>query len=135
VGTKRRARISHAVPVEIRAWLHAVARVHAHLCSVVRLYGNPTSAGGQSLLGETYAARAARGDRTLLQDCLTLAIDELAGIREQVEAAIANTTPVAALPGTLDKVKEMAARAERGEQLFDERDGLQGQTDGPTCYG
>jgi hypothetical protein len=100
-----------------------VARVHAHLCAIVRLYGNPSKAGGQSNQGETYAARAARGDRTLLYDAVGLSIDELTEIREQIQAVIDAAVPTAAAPGTADKVEEMARRAERGESLFVDGDG------------
>ena len=40
----------------MRDWLHRVARCHAHLCAIVRLYGDPSKAGGQSNAGETYDA-------------------------------------------------------------------------------
>jgi hypothetical protein len=89
----------------------------------VRLYGRPDRAGGQSNQGETYAARAAAGDRTLLYDCLTVSRDELDAIRTEVEAAMNAAPPTAAPPGTTDKVSEMARRAERGESLFIEGDG------------
>lgn len=84
----------------------------------MRLYGNPSRAGGQSLQGDTYAARAAAGDRTLLHEALTLSIDELTEIREELEAEMAAAPPTAALPGSKAKVDEMAARAERGDALF-----------------
>jgi hypothetical protein len=89
----------------------------------VRLYGDPTKAGGQSLQGETYAARAARGDRTILYDAIGLTIDELVEIRADIQAVIDAATPTEAGPGTQDKVQEMARRAERGESLFVEGDG------------
>jgi hypothetical protein len=88
------------------------------LCAIVRLYGSPARAGGQSLQGDTYAARAAAGDRTLLHEALTLAVDELTAIREEVEAQMAAAPPTAAPPGSKTKVDEMAARAERGDALF-----------------
>jgi hypothetical protein len=89
----------------------------------VRLYGRPDRAGGQSNQGETYAARAAAGDRTLLYDCLTVSRDELDAIRGEVEAAMEAAAPTSAPPGTTDKVAEMARRAERGESLFIQGDG------------
>lgn len=100
-----------------------MARVHAHLCAIVRLYGNPSKAGGQSNQGETYAARAARGDRTLLYDAVGLSIDELRDIREEIQRLIDAAPPTQAAPGSADKVAEMARRAERGESLFVEGDG------------
>jgi hypothetical protein len=89
----------------------------------VRLYGAPDRAGGQSLRGDTYAARAAAGDRTLLHEALTLSIDELNHIREEVEAVMAAAPPTPAQPGSKEKVEEMARRVERGESLFIEGDG------------
>lgn len=100
-----------------------MARVHAHLCAIVRLYGDPSKAGGQSLQGETYAARAARGDRTLLYDAVGLSIDELTEIRNEIQAVLDAATPTAATPGTAEKVAEMVRRAERGESLFVDGDG------------
>lgn len=88
----------------------------------MRLYGNPERAGGQSLQGNAYAARAASGDRTLLHEALTSSIDELIAIRELVEKVMASGTPTPAAPGTKDKVEEMRLRVERGENLFVEGD-------------
>lgn len=99
-------------------WLHRVARCHAHLCAIVRLYGDPSKAGGQSNAGETYQARAARGDRTLLYDALTVTIDELIEVRDEIGATMDAAEPTTAAPGTPDKVEEMCRRAERGESLF-----------------
>lgn len=89
----------------------------------MRLYGNPSKAGGQSLQGETYAARAARGDRTLLYDAVGLSIDELGEIRHEIQVVIDAAPPTQAAPGSADKVAEMARRAERGESLFVDGDG------------
>lgn len=118
VDSNRRARISGGLCQLLADWLRRTARVHAHLCAIVRLYGNPSRAGGQSLQGDTYAARAAAGDRTLLHEALTLSIDELTAIREEVEAQMASAPPTPAPPGSKGKVDEMALRAERGDALF-----------------
>ena len=123
VVTNRRTRLSHSLGSSLADWLRRTARVHAHLCAIVRLYGNPERAGGQSLQGNAYAARAASGDRTLLHEALTLSIDELIEIRELVEKAMAAATPTAAVPGTKDKVEEMRLRVERGDSLFIKGDG------------
>ena len=119
----RRTRLRAGTSPELAAWLHRVARVHAHLCAIVRLYGNPSKAGGQSNQGETYAGRAARGDRTLLYDAVGLSIDELIEIRNEIQTVIDAAQPTQAAPGSVDKVQEMARRAERGESLFVEGDG------------
>ena len=121
--SNRRTRLSHSIGSTLADWLRRTARVHAHLCAIVRLYGNPERAGGQSLQGNAYAARAASGDRTLLHEALTSSIDELTAIRELVEKAMASAAPTAAAPGTKDKVEEMRLRVERGDSLFIEGDG------------
>lgn len=89
----------------------------------MRLYGQPERAGGESLQGNAYAQRAASGDRTILHEALTLSIDELGQIREEVEVVMASATPTPAQPGTAAKVDEMAKRMERGESLFIKGDG------------
>jgi len=94
------------------------------LCAIVRIYGAPESAGGQSLQGETYQARAARGDRTILYDAVGLSIDELVEIRNDIQAVIDAAIPTDAVPGSQAKVDEMARRAERGESLFVGGDGV-----------
>lgn len=127
----RRTRLRPGTCQTLAGWLHRTARVHAHLCAIVRLYGRPDRAGGQSNLGDTYADRAARGDRTLLYEALTLSIDELAAIRSEVDAVMDQAEPTAAEPGTKQKVEEMARRMERGESLFIQGDGPRPE-DGPS---
>ena len=119
----RRTRLDTGTCPRLAEWLRRVARVHAHLCAIVRLYGSPSRAGGQSLQGETYAAKAARGDRTLLYDAITLSVDELVEIRDGIQTVIDAAVPTSAPAGSKDKVLEMARRAERGESLFVDGDG------------
>lgn len=119
----RRTRLRPGTCPRLAGWLHRGARVHAHLCAIIRLYGDPSKAGGQSNQGETYAARAARGDRTLLYDAIGLSIDELVEIRNEIQVAIDAAPPTQAAAGSKEKVAEMARRAERGESLFIEGDG------------
>jgi len=52
----RRSRFKADLAPDMRRWLTRVSRVHAQLCTLVRLYAEPYRAGGQSLLGETYPA-------------------------------------------------------------------------------
>lgn len=119
----RRTRISREVPVQLRDWLHRVVRCHAHLLAVVRLYGNPSKAGGSSSVhGDTYAARAARGDRTLLYDAVGITADELLDVRREIEREMDAAPPTDAEPGSRDKVLIMEARAARGESIFLDRD-------------
>lgn len=118
----RRTRLDKGLPAELKQWLTRVARTHAHICNIVRLFGNPSRAGGTSNEGETYEARAARGDRTLLYDCLGHCEEQLALIRAEVQAAMDAAPPTSAEPGSLEKVAVMLARAERGESIFIEGD-------------
>ena len=73
-------------------------------------------------MGDDYAARAARGCKTLLHDCLTHCRDELDQIRDEVVAAMDAVPPTTAPPGSPEKVEELAARFARGDSLFVERD-------------
>jgi len=123
VDSGRRTRIRASTCPRLAGWLRRGSRVHAHLCAIIRLYGDPSKAGGQSNQGETYAARAARGDRTLLYDAIGLSIDELVEIRNEIQIDIDSAPPTQAAAGSRDKVEEMARRAERGESLFIQGDG------------
>lgn len=118
VEANRRTRLRPGIGKQLAAHLHRVARVHAHLCAIVRLYGNPSQAGGQSLRGDTYAAQAARGDRTLLHVFITQAVDELTAVRNAIEIEMDSAPPTTAAPGTAEKIEVMAQRVERGESLF-----------------
>lgn len=120
--TSRRTRMSPAVDPELRSWLRRAATCHAHLCWLIRLFGAPRTAGGQSLEGETFAARASRGDRTLLYDALGFVGDEVAELRDQIARKMDAASPTVARPGTAEKVAVMFARAERGDSLFIEGD-------------
>ncbi len=88
------------------------------MLAIVRLYGNPSKAGGQSNEGEAYAARAARGDRSLLYDCLTVSRDELDEIRAEVQALMDAAPPTTSPPGSPGKVEAMVERYARGDSLF-----------------
>jgi len=117
-GSNSRTRMSPTVDPQVKAWLRRTASCHAHLCWVVRLFGKPETAGGQSLQGEDFAARAARGDRTLLFDALGCAADQIAEIREEIAREMRNTPATAEMPGSTGKVRVMIERAETGRDLF-----------------
>lgn len=121
---RHRTRLSPHLPAELRACLHRVSRVHAHLLATVRLYGSPHSAGGVSdgRFPNEYVARVSRGDRTILYDALTLARDELDAIRDDVQAAIDAANPTVAAPGSREKIVELVRRAEQGRTLFSPQD-------------
>lgn len=114
----RRTRLDKDLPPELVPWLHRTTRVHAHLMGIVRLYGNPEKAGGQSLEGEAYAARVRRGDRTILYECLTVARDELDAIREEIGRVMDAAPPTEHPPGSPGKVEVMRERMHRGESIF-----------------
>lgn len=114
----RRTRIAPTVDPEVKAWLRRIAASHAHLCYIVRLFGRPDSAGGQSLEGEAYAARAARGDRTLLFDALGYVDDEITDIRRDIARKMESAPATTAAPGSAEKVRVMCERADQGFDLF-----------------
>jgi hypothetical protein len=114
--------IRRSVPVKVRDWLTRLTRIHAHARYTVRLFAHPETAGGQSLEGETYAARAARCDQTLIHDASMLIRDEADAIVAEVQAAMDAAPKTAALPGTKAKVAEMEARARRGQSIFVDQD-------------
>lgn len=119
----RRTRLDATIEPRLRGWLIRATRTHAHLCSIVRLYGAPSKAGGQSLLGEGYASRAARGDQTLLFDCVSFCRDELAEVATEILACMDAAPATSAAPGTPEKVAALVERASRGESLFIDGDG------------
>jgi hypothetical protein len=122
----RRTRVAAEVDPQIRGWLQRMARTHAHITTVVRLFGDPSRAGGQSLQGETYAARAARGDRTLLFDCVGFVMDEMDELRREIMAEMDAAPPCPHIPGSRAKVDEMERRANAGYSLF-----IRGDADTP----
>lgn len=98
-----------------------VTRCHAHLCTVVRIYGNPEKAGGASNHGNDYVRRAASGDRSILHDALIRTGHALYEIADEVEESL-DLEPTTALPGTPEKVEVMAERAAEGLPLFRRQD-------------
>jgi hypothetical protein len=118
----RRTRIAAEVDPQLRGWLQRAVRAHAHICATVRRFGNPHTAGGSSLRGDEYSERIARGDRTVLFDCVTFCIEELTGIREDIQQIMDATPPTHHEPGTPGKVEVMAQRLQNGDSLFVEGD-------------
>jgi hypothetical protein len=102
----------------LTGWLHRIARCHAHLCAIVRLYGDPDRA-ARNANNTIYHARAAAGDPSILHDAICVTIDEMVEVRDQIQQHMdAAAAPTSAAPGTPDKVEELRRRAERGESLF-----------------
>lgn len=113
---------------KLRVWLTRVQRAIAHMRSTIAIYGERRNVGGDSgraagwrvnpVGNKAYAERAASADRTILYDALTMAMDEFAEVREQVQAVMDAAPPTVARPGTTDKVREMERRARAGLSIF-----------------
>jgi hypothetical protein len=75
---RKRVRMPHEIPHELRKQLIRTARVIATLQGLQRVYANPEGVGGDSLTNnQNYAERARRGDRTVCHDFVIAARDEL----------------------------------------------------------
>jgi len=114
----RRVRFAASTDPQLRGWLTRAARCHAHLCGVVRCYSNPSKAGGQSLLGEDFAARISWGDRSLLYDSLGFCRDEIDQLRDEIAHVMDSAPPTRHPPGSPGKIAEMMRRLEHGYSLF-----------------
>lgn len=116
----RRTRISPTVPRQIAEWLRRVVHVHAQLCHTVAVYGDPTKAGGGGQ--DEYTARAAAGDRTILDDTLARAIEELTAIRDEVWREMGDVPPSRHRPGSPEKIATLRERFEAGKSLHHDND-------------
>ncbi len=114
----RRTRLAKDIPENVRGWLHGVARVHAGLCHTCRLFADPSRAGGQGNEGEVYRKRLEKGDRTLVYDAVTVAIDELETVRSSIQNEMDSAPPTDHAPGEPAKVSVMRHRADDGYSLF-----------------
>ena len=114
----RRLRWPDDLDPKLRKWLTRVQRVQAHLRSTLSIYATRRDVGGCSLFNQAYKQRAAKADRTILYDALTLAMDEFGEVRDEVQAIMDAAPPTRALPGTRDKVAEMERRALDGRSIF-----------------
>lgn len=114
-AVRRRTRLAAGLPPRLSRWLRRVTRVHAHLCNVVRLYG---AARANVIAGDQWRARALAGDRTILLDAIGFAAGELEAVRLQIETDMEDAAPVAAAPGSPEKVAALALRVERFQSLF-----------------
>lgn len=114
----RRTRLAKDIPENVRGWLHGVARVHAQLCHCCRLFADPTRAGGEGNEGAMYQLRLERGDRTVVYDFVTTAIDELENVRADIQSEMDSAPPTDHAPGDAEKVAVMRDRANGGFSLF-----------------
>ncbi len=117
----KRVRIRSEVRPRIVAWLREVRRVQARLTHTGNLYADPRRAGGRSLAGDCYVEAALAGDPRILLDTIVESICQLQGVGREIEAAV-EPVATAALPGTPEKVAEMARRQERFQALHTDRD-------------
>lgn len=118
----RRTRIGRHVAPQLRAWLQDCSRIHAHLCSIVRLYSQPDRAGGAGLEGDCYTQRLAAGDPSVLHDALGVAADHILALRAEIGAWMDDVQPTDDQPGSPGKLQTMVDRAAVGRSLFCDRD-------------
>lgn len=102
----------------LRGWLHRTARMHAMLTRCVRLYANPSTAGGASNEGESFAARAAAGDPSILHDALGNVVADATELRDEVGRVMDDVPATPHAPGTPGKLDALAARYAAGVSLF-----------------
>jgi len=115
-----RTRLSLTVERQLGDWLRRVVHVHAQLRHTVAVYDDPTKAGGGG--EDDYSRRAAEGDRTILDDTLARAIEELSAIRDEIGREMEAVPPSSALPGSLEKIAQLALRAAAGMALHHPND-------------
>lgn len=128
----KRVRWPDELEPTLRRWLTRVQRVQAHLRSTLLIYAERRNVGGDSakavgwrtnpVANAAYSERAARADRTILHDALTLAIDEFAELRAEVQSVMDAAPATTAPPGTAEKVEAMRRRADLGLSIFSDND-------------
>lgn len=101
----------------LRKHLRKVSRCYSYLCHVARAYGCPQ----KSKRTDSFATRAAEGDRTLLHDCLTKVSRELEELAARVEKDI-EPKSTQAMPGSQEKIEILRERFEQGKKLFADDD-------------
>lgn len=82
VGQFKRCRLPTGMEPELRALLVRMARVGAWCHQCVRVYAAPERVGGGVLGGRRYRERSATGDRGILDEFATTALEELHAIRD-----------------------------------------------------
>jgi hypothetical protein len=85
------------------------------------VYANPMQAGGRSKNGDDYVEAALKGDPRILLDFIVYAMCEYARVEGEIRKSM-EPPATAALPGTPEKVAEMARRQERFQALHTDRD-------------
>jgi hypothetical protein len=90
-----------------------VIRVHARLCEIVSRFGSKPLKRCDEL-----AERIEQGDRTLLHDCVSVAIHELQSVLEAIEKSMRGAQPTDALPGSAAKIEILRQRFEGSQFLW-----------------
>lgn len=104
-------------------FLRDAARTAAVLRHAVGIFGNPGKVGGYAANTENlYALRVARGDLGILDDMLAAGGQMLDDVRRRVAAALEETRPTSAPPGSREKILAMACRAGEGMGVFNPQD-------------
>ena len=88
-------------------------RVHARLCEIVSRFGQKPLKRCDEM-----AKRIEQGDRTLLHDCVSVAIHELQSVLEAIEASMRGAPPTDALPGSAAKIEILRQRFKGSQFLW-----------------
>jgi hypothetical protein len=111
---KRRRVPDHLSP-SLRKFVTRLARIGARLSWCVELVYHP-SKGGQGELVE----RAKAGDHTLVLDTVREVEYQCSLLGDEIEVFMKPAHPLAAEPGSLERVDAMARRQAARQHLFDE---------------
>jgi hypothetical protein len=117
----KRVRIHQMVRPHIVRWVREVRRVQAMGKHTADVYANPMQAGGRSKNGDDYVEAALKGDPRILLDFIVYAMCEYARVEGEIRKSM-EPPATTALPGTPEKVAEMARRQERFQALHTDRD-------------
>jgi hypothetical protein len=90
-----------------------VIRVHARLCEIVSRFGQKPLKRCDEM-----AQRIEQGDRTLLHDCVSVAIYELQSVLDAIEASMRGAPATDALPGSAAKIEVLRQRFEGSQFLW-----------------
>jgi hypothetical protein len=101
----RRTRLSNSLDKKTLGWLRRVIRVHARLCEIVSRFGQKPLKRCDEM-----GQRIAAGDRTLLHDCVSVAIYELQSVLDAIEASMRGAPATDALPGSAAKIEVLRQR-------------------------
>lgn len=84
----RRPRMRRTTSPELREMLNRTARVGARLKGTLVMFARPQGTGGDAE-NHDFIERLERGDPTILEDCLTDALDGLVALRDDARRTTA----------------------------------------------